>query len=89
MSDELPDELPKLIEPDRVDGLEWMVLWLGTTAKQNEARALRAEADVLEAEWSGIGARANAKIIELREKLGLDDSYQPEVRNEKLFFVKQ
>ena len=85
----MSEELPKLIEPDRLDGLEWMVLYLGTTTKQNEARALHAEANVLEAKASGIGARANAKIVELREKLGLDESYEPEVRNEKLVFVKQ
>lgn len=74
--------MEEIVEVEQLDNLEWLNAKLSVEAKHAEVRAATAEAEVL-------AIRANGIIIKIREKLGLNGSHEPEVRDNRLVFVKK
>jgi len=79
----------EIIEADQLESLQWLNTRLYAIAKRNEARAVHAEAASIEAEASAIEMRANAILLQIGERLGVNETHNSEVRDEKLVFVKK
>lgn len=75
-------DYPDIVEVEPLDNLEWQNAKLSVEVKQAEARAATAEAEIL-------AIRANGILLKVREKLGLNGTHEPEVRDNKLVFVRK
>lgn len=86
---EHPARPEEIVEADQLEGLQWLNTRLYAIAKRNEARAVHAEAAAIEAEASAIEIRANAILLKIGERLGVNETHNSEVRDEKLVFVRR
>jgi len=80
--------LADIVEVSELDTLRWSSLSAVALAKENEARAFRAQADLADLTAEKLRMQANVKLTEIGQALGLsNDKYEAVAQDQKLVFI--
>lgn len=78
-----------IVEAEEADSLPWLNVRLAGIAKRQEARALHAEANLVDEHAARIELQADIILARVADKLGVRDTHEPVVNENKLAFVRK